>query len=284
MKQPTLLRSVRAELYKALHNKMLWIAIGIGLVMITMDLWEAYEGIRHAREKVIQWQAEGKDLYLGYSLFRAWIFSCSGTYGAGLLITIWPLLAAMAFGWSYNNERTSGVYNQVVSRIGIRRYFLSKHIAVFISGGLAHCIPIIINLLAMALIYPAWEHPSVLDSTFLSGLALASPWGFCIAMCGMSFLWGGATACICHCTGTYLRHGVMVVLVPYALYIIIDTVISVYYTLTQTTIFIQWSPRLLGAFFATIVNPGWLQFSYLILFTLGSYALGLWQVKKHELV
>lgn len=283
MKQPTLLRSVRAELYKALNNKMLWIAIGIGLVLITMDLWEAYEGIRHARERVIQWQAEGIDTYLGYSLFQAWIYAGSGTYAAGLWITIWPLLAAMAFGWSYNNERLSGVYNQVVSRIGIRRYFLSKHIALFISGGLAHCIPIIVNLLAMALIYPAWGRPPVLDSTFLSGLALASPWGFCIAMCGMSFLWGGATACICHCTGTYLRHGVMVVLVPYALYIIIDTLISVYYTLTQTTIFIQWSPRLLGAFFA-IANPGWLQFSFLILFTLGSYAIGLWQVKKHELV
>ena len=283
MKQPTLLRSVRAELYKVLHNKMLWIAIGMGLVLIVMDLWEAYEGIRHARENVIQWQAEGKAVYLGYSLFQSWIFSGSGTYAAGLLVTIWPLLAAMAFGWSYNNERISGVYNQVVSRIGIHRYFLSKHIAVFISGGLAYSIPIVVNLLVMALIYPAWGHPDVLDINFLSGLALASPWGFCIAMCGMSFLWGGATACICHCTGTYLRHGVMVVLVPYALYIIIDTLISVYYTLTRTTIFIQWSPRLLGAFFA-IANPGWLQFSFLILFTLGSYAIGLWQVKKHELV
>ena len=283
MKQPTLLRSVRAELYKALHNKMLWIAIGIGLLLIAMDLWEAYEGIRHARESVIQDQAEDKAVYLGYSLFHAWIYSGSGTYGAGLLATIWPLLAAMAFGWSYNNERLSGVYNQVVSRIGIRRYFLAKHISVFISGGLAYSIPIVVNLLGMALIYPAWGHPDVLDINFLSGLALASPWGFCIAMCGMSFLWGGATACICHCTGTYLRHGVMVVLVPYALYIIIDTLISVYYTLTRTTIFIQWSPRLLGAFFA-IANPGWLQFSSLILFTLGSYALGLWQVKKHELV
>lgn len=284
MKQPTLLRSVRAELYKALHNKMLWIAIGIGLVLITMDLWEAYEGIRHARENVIQWQAEGIDTYLGYSLFQAWIYAGSGTYGAGLLITIWPLLAAMAFGWSYNNERLSGVYNQVVSRIGIHRYFLSKHISLFISGGLAYSIPIVVNLLAMALIYPAWGRPPVLDVNFLSGLALASPWSFCIAMCGMSFLWGGATACICHCTGTYLRHGVMVVLVPYALYIIIDTLISVYYTLTPNTILIQWSPRLLGAFFSLSANPGWLQFSFLILFTLGSYAIGLWQVKKHELV
>ena len=145
MKKPTLLRSVRAELYKALHNKMLWIAIGIGLLLIAMDLWEAYEGIRHARESVIEWQAEGKDIYLGYSLFQSWIYAGSGTYGASLLITIWPLLAAMAFGWSYNNERLSGVYNQVVSRIGIHRYFLSKHIAVFISGGLAYSIPIVVK-------------------------------------------------------------------------------------------------------------------------------------------
>lgn len=283
MKKPTLRSTIGAELYKALHNKMLWIAIGIGLVLVAMNLWEQAEDIRHAIDQVNRFREQGYDIYLGYSLFFSWLYLGSGTYGAGLLATIWPLLAAMAFGWSYNNERLSGVYNQVVSRVGIRRYFLSKHIAVFISGGLAYSIPVIVSLLGLALIYPAYGTPAVFDTNFLSGFALISPWGFCIAMCIMSFLWGGATACICHCTGTYLRHGVMVVLVPYALYIVIDTLFSIYYTLFPDHSYIQWSPRLLGAFTGSH-NPGWLQFSYLILFTLGTFVIGLRQVKKNELV
>lgn len=284
MKKATLRKAVSTELYKALHNKMLWIAVAVGLVLIAMDLWECYHEIhRRTFEDIIKFREQGIETYLYYSLFFSWKYIGNGTYGGSLLNTVWPLLAAMAFGWSYNNERLSGVYNQVVSRIGIRRYFLSKHIAVFISGGLAFSIPIVVDLLAMALFYPAYGHPSVFDNTFLSGLALVSPWGFCIAMCGMSFLWGGATACICHCAGTYLRHGVMVVLVPYALYIVLDTLISIYYAMYPNHIYIQWSPRLLGAYVGDS-NPGWLQFSYLILFTLGSFAIGLRQVKKNELV
>lgn len=283
MKKSTLRRSVGTELYKALHNKMLWIATGIGLILVAMNLWEQADGIRCAAEDVLRFRAEGKEIYLGYSLFFSWMYLGSGTYGASLLTTIWPLLAAMAFGWSYNNERISGFYNQVASRVGIRPYFLSKHVAVFISGGLAYSIPVIVSLLGLALIYPAYGTPAVFDTNFLSSLALVSPWGFCIAMCGMSFLWGGATACICHCAGTYLRHGVMVVLVPYALYIIIDSLLSMSYALFPDHSYIMWSPQLLGAFTGSH-NPGWLQFSYLIAFTLGSFAIGLRQVKKNELV
>lgn len=284
MKRPTLRKTVAAELYKALHNKMFWIAVGVGLVLCAMDLVECYQNIQHPIDYVIRCRADGYETHLGYySMFICWLYMGNGTYGASLLCTVWPLLAAMAFGWSYNNERITGVYNQVVSRVGIRRYFLSKHIAVFISGGLAYSVPIVLDLLVMGLLYPAVGPPAVRDYHFLSGLALVSPWGFCFAMCAMSFLWGGATACICHCAGTYLRHGVMVVLVPYALYIVIDALLSAWNTAYPNTLFAQLSPRLLGAFVVE-GNYGWLQFSYLILLTLGSFALGLWQVKRNELV
>lgn len=283
MKKPTLRKTVAAELYKALHNKMFWFALAVGLALIGMDLMECAANIHEAADSVMEFREKGYDMYLGYSLFSSWMYLGNGTYGANLLTTVWPLLAAMAFGWSCNNERTTGVYDQIVSRVGIRQYFLSKHIALFVSGGLALSLPMVVDLLGMGLIYPAVGHPNIWDTSFLSELALVSPWGFCFAMCGMGFLWGGATACICHCVGSYLRHGVMVVLVPYALYIVIDAVISTLYAMFPDQTPITLSPRLLGTTLDTH-NYGWIQFSYLILFTVGSFALGLWQVKKNELV
>ena len=283
MKKPTLRKTVAVELYKALHNKLFWIALAVGLALIAMDLMECAANIHEAASSVMEFRKKGYDTYLGYSLFYSWMYRGNGTYGTILLATVWPLLAAMTFGWSYNNERITGVYDQIVSRVGIRQYLLSKHIALFISGGLALSVPMVVDLLGMGLIYPAVGHPYIGDTSFLSELALVSPWGFCFAMCGMGFLWGGATACICHCAGTYLRHGVMVVLVPYALYIVIDAVASTLYAMFPYSTPILWSPRLLATMLSTH-NYGWLQFSYLILFTVGSFALGLWQVKKNELV
>ena len=283
MKKPTLRKTVAVELYKALHNKLFWIALAVGLALIAMDLMECAANIHEAASSVMEFRKKGYDTYLGYSLFYSWMYRGNGTYGTILLATVWPLLAAMTFGWSYNNERITGVYDQIVSRVGIRQYLLSKHIALFISGGLALSVPMVVDLLGMGLIYPAVGHPYIGDTSFLSELALVSPWGFCFAMCGMGFLWGGATACICHCAGTYLRHGVMVVLVPYALYIVIDAVASTLYAMFPYSTPILWSPRLLATMLDTH-NYSWLQFSYLILFTVGSFALGLWQVKKNELV
>lgn len=282
MKKATLRKTVATELYKVFHNKMLWIALAVGIALCTMDLLEQYSEFRQIVRRVEEERAQGNDSWMGVGALSNWIFTGSGTYSSGLLMTIWPLLTAMAFGWSYNSERIGGVYNQIVSRVGVRRYFLSKQIAVFISGGVVHALPITLNLLAMGVLLPDYGGITVADYHFLSDLALVSPWLFCLAMCVMVFLWGGATACICHCVGTYLRHGVMVVLVPYALYIGIDAVLSGIYAVYGGSQ-IQLSPRLLG-FVLGERNPGWVQFGFLILFTLGSYAIGYRQVKKHELV
>lgn len=282
MKKATFKKTLRGELYKLFHHKLFWIALAVGMVLNFLDLLENWQNIQKPIQWVIEKQQEGVDTYLGYSVFSNWIALGGGTYAAGLYVTLWPILVAMVFGWSYNQDRMTGVYNQLASRVGLKRYFRAKHAAVFIGGGLVFAVPIFLNLLAMALIWPAVGRPGVFDTAFLAELAAVSSWGYCFAVCGMCFLWGGATACICHCVGTFLRHGVMVVLVPYALYIAIDTVITVWAAQYSSPLY-QLSPRLLGLFHNGS-NPGWLQFSYLILFTVGSYLLGLRQVRKQELI
>lgn len=283
MKHSILRSTIWAELCKAMRSKALWIAVAIGLLFSALNIFEGYDAFLKAVEIVDESRADGYAVGLGYSLFRAWMGNVV-SYGAAMFFTVWPVLAAMAFGWSYNNERISGVYNQIAIRVGRKRYFTAKHTAVFISGGIAVALPLLIDLLVLAMIYPADSSGGFNNSHFLCALSEASPWGYSLAWCGMCFLFGGTVACVCHVVGTYLRHSVMVVLTPYAILIAIEALT----TMLRTAIAPQIIRYTISPFQMVInggwANPGWLLFGTLIIMTLGSYAIGYWQVKRHELV
>ena len=121
-----------------MRSKALWIAVAIGLAFSALNIFESYDAFLKAVENVDESRADGYAVGLAYSLFHAWMGN-TGSYGSAMFFTVWPVLAAMAFGWSYNNERISGVYNQIAIRVGRKRYFTAKHTAQKIGVGTASC-------------------------------------------------------------------------------------------------------------------------------------------------
>lgn len=282
--------SLRTELHKALSNKMLYIAIGIGLLFCALDVVENYEKMRFFDERIQRAANYGSRVgtgHEGYSLFYLWMGLSPNTRGANLYNTVWPVLAAMAYGWSYINERRSGVYNQIVSRVGAKTYYVSKYFAVFFSGGLAVGVPMLLDLLANALVCPYALIPAsygkVGNGYFLSELFHSNPWAYGLIWCSMTFLCGGVAACLCFTVGTKLRHGVMVMLTPYALYVVLNSLLTTLGTIVLKDNRYALSPLSLIQATPGYSNPEWLVFSILGLLTLISFSVGYWQVVKHEL-
>lgn len=282
--------ALRTELRKALTNKMLYIAIGIGLVFCAWDVVENYEKMRFFDEQ-LQWIIDSgarlRTGHDGYSLFYLWMGLSPNTRSASMFYLIWPVLAAMAYGWSYINERRSGVYNQIASRTGAKTYYVAKYIAVFVSGGLAVGVPMLLNLLANALVCPYAVISSsfgiVLNGHFLSELFYTNPWAYGLVWCCMVFLSGGVAACLCFVVGTKLRHGVMVMLTPYAIYVVLNSLISNLEQSVWMENYLALSPLALIRATPGHYNPEWLVFGILGLLTLISFGVGYWQVVKHEL-
>lgn len=281
--------TIRTELYKALHNRMLYIAIAAGLVLCGMDVVENISKIRQFDE-LLQWitttdlrAGHGHD---GYSLFFLWMGTSNLTFGGSIYSIVWPVLAAVAYGWSYNSDRRSGVYDQIVVRSNAKTYYIAKYIAVFVSGGLAVAVPLLANLLANALVCPYDIPPlmSNLNAYFLGELYFTCPWAYGLIWCGMVFLMGGAAACICFVSGTKLRHGVMLVLVPYALYIAFDALIATFFPTLIKNINLMLSPLQMFRSQPGFPNPEWFVFTVLAVLIGTSFSIGYWQVVKHELV
>lgn len=282
--------TLRTELRKALTNKMLYIAIAIGLVFCAVDIMENIEKMRAFNENLEWATTSGLRLrtgHTGYSLFYLWMGLYPHTSGANLFYTIWPVLAAMAYGWSYVDERKSGVYNQIAARTSAKTYYISKYIAVFVSGGLAVSVPVLLGLLGNAMvcpyadIVPSWGLVGNINS--MSELFYSNLWAYGLLWCGMTFLCGGAAACLCFVVGTKLRYGVMVMLTPYAIYVALDALTNSLRASVLRDVTVIVSPLRLVHAVPGWANPEWLVFGILGLLTVFSFGVGYWQVVKHEL-
>ena len=279
-------RTLRIELWKATHNKMFFLSLAVGLFLALADSYLSSLTVSELHQATLDGLAQGYGTgsHAGFSLFVLWMpingFHITCTY----FYLIWPALAAIPYGWSYCQERRSGVTQQITTRSNKRIYFNSKYIAVFVSGGLAVMIPVLVNLLVDALICP-YELPilglvPIFNGNFLSGLYYTNPWLYAICWCGMEFLFGGAAACLCFITGSMLRFQVMTILVPLVLLTVFDSLsVRIFRGINLTV-----SPLQMAVAATANINPGWVLFTALGIMLGISYAAGYWQVVKHEAI
>lgn len=286
-------KCVKTELWKALHNPMLYFALMIGVMIVLMDAEDKMALIKTFDQRIAPHLAADSTWlsldHVGYSLFAHTMLYGPGNYPGLLFAFIWPVMAAMPYGWSYCQERKNGLFNQIASRCGAKKYYLSKYVAVFVSGGLAISMTVLLDLLVNAMILPYSELSPVLgvsaiiSTGFLPELFYSCAWLHGLIWCGVTFLLGGAAACLCFLVGNWIRLQVVVILVPFALLSVFNELydfICIQVTGIKT---VELSPlSLIRAAPATPASE-WVIFSVLGAMTVLSLSVGYWQVVKHEL-
>lgn len=285
---------VRSELWKALHNIYFYIALAFDGVIVLVGAVENYLKIQRMTQMTLAGLDSGllNGGHAGMNLFL-WALPYNTTgYAAIVFRTVWPILAAMPFGWSYSVERRSGLAIQIASRGGTDNYYVAKYAAVFVSGGLAVAVPVLADLLVNALICP-YEVPDVVLSLisisnggFLSELYYTVPWAHGLIWCVVVFFLGGAVAGLCFVVGSKLRLRVMVLLVPFVILMVWHVV---YYNVVFAYFWeylpnLRLSPLELISADAGSQNPEWFVLTAIGLLTVAGLGTGYWQVKRHELV
>lgn len=282
-------KTFKTELYTAIWNPTFCIAILIGIEISMINVVETMQEVYRITTATQEYMIANSIIspsYDGASLFVHWIAVNDVSIGHSVFYFLWPILAAMPFGWSYSWERRSGAIIQLLTRSGVKTYFIAKYIAVFISGGFAVGIPVLLNLLINALVCPSIT-PNVVnsivaifDGQFLSKLFYTYPWFHSLIWCGVDFLLGGAAACLCLVVGSWLRLQVMVVLTPFSLLLILDGVYSVVQRITGWNITL--SPFSMASLITGLPNPAWAVFTMIGVIIFFSFGIGWWQVVCHE--
>lgn len=279
-------RNIKTEIWKATHNKMFILSLLTGLSLALMDVAQNYSTVKDMTQSTLEMLENriGSGGHTGFSLFILWMPINGINLGGLIFYLIWPVLAAIPYGWSYCQEKHIGVSNQITTRIGKKSYYNAKYIAIFVSGGLAVMLPVVVNLLANAMICP-YEIPELMltpisNGYFLSALYYTNPWLYALAWCGMEFLFGGAAACLCFVVGSRLRYQVMTILVPFALLMLFDVVATRWFIGFPITI----SPLQMAKAATAEFSPGWVLFTALVTMISVSYTVGYWEVVKREAI
>lgn len=281
-------KSIKTEFWKALHNPMFYLSIAIGIMISLSNVIRSADRIQYFDEimRSLSPNSTTSRSPIGFSLFIQWLPIARTALSHHVFYFIWPILAAMPFGWSYFQERRNGVYNQLVVRSGRKVYFISKYTALFVSGGLAVSIPVLFDLLSTAMVCP-YVRPNpmipiniIRDGYFLSELYYTHPWSYAVILCIIDFILGGITATLCLGIGTKIRLQIIVILIPFISYLFLDAVWSLISDLFAWNI--EFSPLALAAAATEMPNPEWAIFSVICVLITISIGMGYWQVVMHE--
>jgi len=272
---------LKIEVWKAFHNSLFWMAILVGSMIAVLEAFLTWTVVWPMMQNIVTMDI-GRN-FRGLSLFYEWMGVVSLRFSSALYYLVWPVLGALPFGWSFWKEKNDGITNQVVLRGGRKNYLNAKMTAVFVTGGICVMWPLLLNLMLEAMFLQAsmpnvlHEISAVSNGYFLSKLYYAHPWIYCLCWCVVVFFVGGAAASLCFVAGSRVKLFVMVVLIPYFIYM----AITIACNLTGQIEAVKIAPiHLVNA--AIGMNP-WIILLETLLFTGIAYAFGYYYVVKQEL-
>lgn len=165
----------------------------------------------------------------GTTLFTSWIGADHISPAASLFYLLLPLIAALGYGWSYCSECKSGYIKNVTTRTSKTNYFLSKYIAVFLAGGMVVTVPILLNIMAVAVFIPAIQPDVFYDVYYaahpwstLTPLFYAHPVVYMLLKIVTTFIFAGLISEICICISFLSKNKFVSVFTPLFLLLFIN--------------------------------------------------------------
>lgn len=209
---------IKIELERAFKNKWFYISVSITLLIVIMDIWK---NVLPFRKNI--------ELYLNESSYQ-----CPGLYMQWMELNlkapsmmyhfIIPLLAALPYSMSIYTDVKNHYINNIVTKIEKKKYYLSKLVTQFISGGCIATLPLLCSFIITAMILPA-IHPVAATGQYpfnkgmiFGDLFFYNPLLYVIVTFLIDFVGFGIINCIAYIFADLLDNKYMVALSPFIIY------------------------------------------------------------------
>lgn len=242
-------RILKTEIWKAFHNAGFYTAlmagIGISLVDILLNWIKVKNHVFTAGTMTLSNGVEWSTANVaGTSVYYNWLGVNSLNLTNVIFYFLFPLLAAMPYGWSALTERKSKYRSQLLVRTGKRKAIVSKYCASALAGGITVTAPLIANFVLGVLVMPLTK-PRITDmasamteTQFGSLIFYRHPFLFVIADIGLVFLWGCGIGAAALALGQFFRHMFEAVISPFVICFLVELIFEVIPGITKT----EWSP------------------------------------------
>ena len=191
-------RMYRFECRRFLKSPLFWSTVLVG---VAIGLPETF------RQAVIMLQGAGMDsegqyygIYTAYSLWMGTTTAWSASQT--IFFYLIPLLAATPYALSYLSDRRSGYIRTLALRTGKKTYYRAKFLAVFLAGGLAIALPLLVNFFLTTLYAPLLtpDPYSIITVNYTNATAVLyykAPLLFVLFGLLVDFVYGGLMATFC---------------------------------------------------------------------------------------
>ncbi len=216
---------LQIELKKAFSNKLFWITLLLGLVIVSISAYQNINGyFEFANDMQMRQESDPETVFNPinqvFTLYNSWIGAEVFMPMNSLYYLLLPLLASLAYGWSYFTEKKSGYVKNVVTRIDKKKYYLAKYIAVFLAGGAVVAIPLLVNVLTVACVVPAYQ-PDIyyqiyynMYQHYLAWMFYSMPALYVIYVMVLDFVFAGLIAVLSLALTFFVNNRFAVVLLP----------------------------------------------------------------------
>jgi len=222
---------VKTEIRKSLSGWPFWLTL---LILCGMTIYSALfiihsdlEASTRIVRKVVD--LESNPMLSVKSLYSNWIGAEWMTPFSTLFFFVFPLCAAIPYGLSLYQERRSGYMGQMVLRETRARYLLNKYVAVFLSGGLVIAVPVVLNIMIIALYFPAHApdlnydiYTTVKAFSFGSKLYYEIPWLYLMIRVAVIFWYGGVAATVSMAVTFFSRNRFVILFTPMLFFLLLN--------------------------------------------------------------
>lgn len=138
----------RAEWNRMISQKELWIVIVLGCCI---TFWHFYQYVWKMGVIIDPYPYQE----IPNGLYKSWIGAATYSMQTNWYYLTFPLIAVLGYAGTCFDDKKNGYRNLVLLRSAKRTYFHVKSLVVFLSGGIAVSIPLLLNFALTAMMYPA---------------------------------------------------------------------------------------------------------------------------------
>ncbi len=155
------------------------------------------------------------------TVYNNWIGSDNGFLTTLYYMVIF-FLVYFPYSWSLYSDKKSGYINHLLTKTNRSKYFFSKYIATFLSGGALAVIPIITNFIICACFIPAIT-PNALYKDYydlpqnfpLSSYFYSEPMIFILYAFALIFIFAGLWATVGITISLYIKNKIAIFMLPF---------------------------------------------------------------------
>ena len=223
---------LKIEWRRALTSRGMMAALGIGTVLALSQIVTMVLPMLQYLDyyKIYTY----KSSLIPHAVFCKWIGGECVSLQNYLYFLLLPILAALPFAGSYFTDCKSGYLKNIYLRTRKIRYLIAKFSAVFLSGGMAVVLPLLLNLGLTAALLPSLLPRTVsgfyaIDAVSMwADLFYTHPYVYIALYMAVIFAYAGLLASVALVVRFFVENRFVVMLAPFLLYLFVHTVLTVF--------------------------------------------------------